>query len=536
MSRHIETPHTVVTGGDDQRTSGRDARTMNIQAGKAVAEGIRSTLGPMGMDKMLVDPNGYVVVTNDGLSILWEMNLSHPVADMLIEVAETQDETVGDGTTTAVLVAGALLAEAESLLEQGVHATTIAGGYKRAVDHAVEVLEELSVGVDATDTGRLVDVARTAMTGKGAQSGMADLAALVVDAVQAVDDGRTIDLDLVSLEPVVGGRVAESWLFEGVIVDKEPVDANMPYGVEDASVVVYGGALTVQEADVDSEVTLSTPDQVRDLVETEQAQLREQVRALTGVGADVLFVDGDVDDFAQHLLADAEILAVRQVGGDDQRAVARSTGAAIVSSLSNLDEDAVGAADSVVQKNLGGDPMLFVENGSDSEAVTVLVRGGTEHVTDEVERTLEDALGAVRTTIETRRVLPGGGASEVAIAASLRRRADSVAGREQLAIEAFADAMETIPVALAENAGLSSIDTVVELRREHDSGDAACGLDVTTGEIRDMLEQHVVEPVESKRQAIEAAAEVAVEILRIDDVIVADQAADGADDLPGGQA
>jgi len=523
----------IVLSEDSQRTSGEDAQSMNVQAGKAVAESVRTTLGPKGMDKMLVDSSGNVIVTNDGVTLLSEMEIDHPAADMIVEVAETQEEEVGDGTTSAVVIAGELLSQAEDLLDQDIHATTLAQGYREAAEEAIDALEEIAIDVDEDDTEVLEQIAATAMTGKGAESAKGLLSELVVDAVRAVADADGVDTDNIKVEKVVGGSIENSELVEGVIVDKERVSENMPYFAEDANVAIVNGDLEIKETEIDAEVNVTDPDQLEQFLEQEEAQLREMAEQVADAGADVVFVDGGIDDMAQHYLAKEDIIAVRRVKSSDQSQLARATGATPVSSVDDLTAEDLGVAGSVAQKEIAGDQRIFVEDVDDAQAVTLILRGGTEHVIDEIDRAIEDSLGVVRTTIEDGKVLAGGGAPEIDLSLALRDYADSVGGREQLAVEAFADALEVIPRTLAENAGLDPIDSLVELRSAHDGGDTGAGLDAYTGDTIDMDAEGVYEPLRVKTQAIESATEAAVMLLRIDDVIAAGDLAVSHDDDEG---
>mgnify|MGYP002761464415 FL=1 len=532
----------IVLSEESQRTSGKDAQNMNITAGKAVAESVRTTLGPKGMDKMLVDSGGSVVVTNDGVTILKEMDIDHPAANMIVEVSETQEDEVGDGTTSAVVVAGELLDQAEELLDQDIHATTLAQGYRQAAEEAKSILEEEAIEVTEDDRETLVEIAATAMTGKGAENSKDLLADLVVDAVLAVADDESIDVDNVSVEKVVGSSIDQSELVEGVIVDKERVDENMPYAVEDANVALFDGDIEVKETEIDAEVNVTDPDQLQQFLDQEEAQLREMVDHLVDIGADVVFVGDGIDDMAQHYLAQEGILAVRRAKSDDLKRLARATGGRVVSNLDDIESEDLGFAGSVAQKDIGGDERIFVEDVEEAKSVTLILRGGTEHVVDEIERAIDDSLGVVRTTLVDGQVLPGGGAPEAELALQLRDFADSVGGREQLAVEAFADALEVIPRTLAENAGLDPIDSLVDLRSRHDGGEFAAGLDAYTGDVIDMEAEGVVEPLRVKTQAIESATEAAVMILRIDDVIAAGDLKGGGtdddegDDMPAGGA
>ncbi|WP_049941798.1 thermosome subunit alpha [Haloterrigena turkmenica] len=528
----------IVLSEDSQRTSGKDAQSMNIQAGKAVAESVRTTLGPKGMDKMLVDSTGNVIVTNDGVTLLSEMEIDHPAADMIVEVAETQEDEVGDGTTSAVVIAGELLSQAEELLDQDIHATTLAQGYRQAAEEATEALEEVAIDVEEDDDEILEQIAATAMTGKGAESARDLLSRLVVEAVQAVADDDGVDTDNIKVEKVVGGSIENSELVEGVIIDKERVSDSMPYFAEDADVAIIDGDLEIKETEIDAEVNVTDPDQLEQFLEQEEQQLKEMAEGIAAAGADVVFVDGGIDDMAQHYLAQEGIIAVRRVKASDQSQLARATGATPVSSVDDLTEDDLGFAGSVAQKEIAGDQRIFVEDVDDAKAVTLILRGGTDHVIDEVDRAIEDSLGVVRTTLEDGKVVAGGGAPEVDLSLSLRDYADSVGGREQLAVEAFADALEVIPRTLAENAGLDPIDSLVELRADHDAGDTSSGLDAYTGDTIDMAEEGVYEPLRVKTQAIESATEAAVMLLRIDDVIAAGDLAvaddDDDEDMPAG--
>ncbi|MFC7140708.1 thermosome subunit alpha [Halosimplex aquaticum] len=521
----------IIMSEDSQRTSGKDAQSMNITAGKAVAESVRTTLGPKGMDKMLVDDAGGVVVTNDGVTILEEMDIEHPAANMIVEVAQTQEDEVGDGTTTAVVISGELLGKAEDLLDQDIHATILAQGYRQAAEKAKEALEDIAIDVDAGDTDILESIAATAMTGKGAENAKDTLSTLVVNAVQAVADEEGVDTDNIQLETVVGGSIDESELVEGVIIDKERVHENMPYAVEDADVALLDTAIEVPETELDTEVNVTDPDQLQQFLDQEEEQLKEYVDTLDEAGADVVIAQKGIDDMAQHYLAQRGILAVRRAKKSTMKALSRATGGRIVSNIDDIESDDLGHAGSVAQKDVAGDERIFVEDVEDAKAVTMILRGGTEHVADEVERAIEDSLGVVATTLEDGQVLPGGGAPEAHLALELRDFADSVGGREQLAVEAFADAIDVVPRTLAENAGLDPIDSLVDLRSQHDSGNHRVGLDAYTGDTVDMVEEGVVEPLRVKTQAVESATEAAVMILRIDDVIAAgDLKGGGTDD------
>jgi len=538
MSQQMGNQPLIVLSEESQRTSGKDAQSMNVTAGKAVAESVRTTLGPKGMDKMLVDSSGSVVVTNDGVTILDEMDIEHPAANMVVEVAQTQEDEVGDGTTTAVVIAGELLSKAEDLLDQDIHATILAQGYRQAAEEAKAALEETAIDVDTDDTETLEGVARTAMTGKGAESAKDHLASLIVQAVRSVADEETVDTDNVQVETVVGGSIDESELVEGVIVGKERVHDNMPQLKQDANIALLDTGIEVPETELDTEVNVTDPDQLQQFLDQEEEQLREMVDQIIDAGADVVISQKGIDDMAQHYLAEEGILAVRRAKNSDTQALARATGGRVVSNIEDITEGDLGFAGTVAERELGGDEKLFVEDVDDARAVSLVLRGGTEHVVDEVERAIEDALGVVASTLDDGKVLTGGGAPETALSLRLRDFADSVGGREQLAVEAFADAIDVVPRTLAENAGLDPIDSLVELRSQHDAGNTTVGLDADAGTVGD-LEGEAVEPLSVKTQAIESATEAAVMLLRIDDVIAAGDLKGGSgdddgDDAPGG--
>ncbi|MFW6152813.1 MAG: thermosome subunit alpha [Halobacteriota archaeon] len=511
----------IVLSEESQRTSGRDAQSMNINAGQAVAEAVRTTLGPKGMDKMLIDSGGSVVVTNDGVTILKDMDIDHPAANMIVDVAETQEDEVSDGTTTAVVVAGELLKRAEDLLDQDIHATTLTQGFRQAAAEVQSFLEEHAIEVSTDDEDVLLDIAGTAMTGKGAEGNKDLLARLVVDAVRAVADEDEINLEHIKIRTDTGGSVMDSELINGVIVGQGRVNQNMPTLVTDAKIALIESALEFEDTEVSAEVNVTDPSQLEELVEKEKETMREQVEAIVDAGADVVFVKGAIMDYAQHHLAQHGIMAARRVTQGDLRKVARATGATLVHDVGTLTEDDLGHAGRVEEREMDDEDQIIVEDVQDGKAVSLYLRGGTEHVVDEIERAVIDSMGVVKVTLEDGLVLPGGGAPETELAMRMRDYAESVGGREQLAVEAFADALEVIPRTLAENAGHDPIDSLVELRSQHDDGSFAAGLDAYTGEVIDMTEQGVYEPLRVKSQAIESATDAAVMILRIDDVIAA---------------
>ena len=498
------------------RSVGRDAQRNNILAGKVLAETVRTTLGPKGMDKMLVDGLGDIVVTNDGVTILKEMDIEHPAAKMLVEVAKTQEDEVGDGTTTAVIIAGELLKKSESLLDQDIHPTIIAMGYRQAAEKAQEILDDIAI--DSVDEETLIKVAMTAMTGKGTEAAREPLAKLIVDAVQKVAEDGVVDTDNIKIEKKDGAVVEDSTLVEGVIVDKERVHPGMPSEVKDAKIALVNSPLEVKETEVDAEIRITDPAQMQAFIEQEEKMVKDMVDKVAESGANVLFAQKGIDDLAQHYLSKAGILAVRRVKKSDIEKLARATGANVVTNLEDLTADDLGEAGIVEERKVSGEEMIFLEECSVAKSVNLFVRGSTKHIVDEIVRAIEDAIGVVAATVEDDKVVAGGGAPEIAMAKKLKDYADSISGREQLAVNAFAEALEIVPKTLAENAGLDSIDSLVDLRAAHENS-AVMGLDVFTGKVADMKEAGVIEPKRVKKQAIQSASEAAEMILRIDDVI-----------------
>ncbi|ELZ48048.1 thermosome [Halorubrum distributum JCM 9100] len=529
----------IIMGEDAQRVQDKDAQEYNISAARGVAESVRSTLGPKGMDKMLVNSMGDVTITNDGVTILQEMDIDNPTAEMVVEVAETQEDEAGDGTTSAVAIAGELLKNAQDLLEQDIHPTAVIKGFNLASEYAREQVDEVATAVDPDDTETLRNVAETSMTGKGAELDKNVLADLVVRAVQGVtveaDDGsHVVDLANLNIETRTGRAAGESRLLTGAAIDKDAVHEDMPTDFESANVLLLNDPIEVEEADVDTSVNVDSPDQLQKFLDQEEKQLREKVDTIVESGADVVFCQKGIDDLAQHYLAKEGILAVRRTKKSDLTFLKNVLGAPIVTDLDSLTADDL-AVGSVERDD---DEELFYVEGEDAHGVTLLLYGTTDHVVDELERGIQDALDVVSTTVSDGRTLPGGGAVEVEIARRLRDYADSVEGREQLAVEAFADSLELIPRVLAENAGLDAIDLLVDLRAAHEAGDENAGLDVFAGEVVDTAEAGVVETAHAKEQAIASAAEAANLVLKIDDIISAgDLSTSGGDDeggAPGG--
>ncbi|NJE11162.1 thermosome subunit beta [Thermococcus sp. MAR1] len=515
----------VILPEGTQRYVGRDAQRLNILAARIIAETVRTTLGPKGMDKMLVDSLGDIVITNDGATILDEMDIQHPAAKMMVEVAKTQDKEAGDGTTTAVVIAGELLRKAEELLDQNIHPSIVIKGYALAAEKAQEILDEIAKDVDVEDVEMLKKAAVTAITGKAAEEEREYLANIAVEAVkqvaEKVDGTYKVDLDNIKFEKKEGGSVKDTRLIKGVVIDKEVVHPGMPKRVEGAKIALINEALEVKETETDAEIRITSPEQLQAFLEQEEKMLREMVEKIKEVGANVVFVQKGIDDLAQHYLAKYGILAVRRVKKSDMEKLAKATGAKIVTNVRDLTSEDLGEAELVEQRKVAGENMIFVEGCKNPKAVTILIRGGTEHVVDEVERALEDAVKVVKDIVEDGKILAAGGAPEIELAIRLDEFAKEVGGKEQLAIEAFAEALKVIPRTLAENAGLDPIETLVKVIAAHKEKGPTIGVDVFEGEPADMMERGVIAPVRVTKQAIKSASEAAIMILRIDDVIAA---------------
>ncbi|MBS7659170.1 MAG: thermosome subunit beta [Candidatus Bathyarchaeia archaeon] len=508
------------------RTTGREAQRNNITAAKIIAEIVKTTLGPKGMDKMLVNSFGDVTITNDGATILKEIDVQHPAAKMLVEVAKAQDNEVGDGTTTAAVLAGELLSKAEELLDQNIHPTIIIEGYRKAAEKAREVLEKMALPVSIKDEQLLIDVAMTAMGSKGVAGAREHLAKLAVEAVKQVveeKDGKLkADIDLIKVLKKHGKSLEETELVRGMVIDKEVAHPQMPKVVHNAKIALLNAKLEIEKTEFDAKINIESPEQMKLFLEEEERMLREMVDKIAEVGANVVFCEKGIDDLALHFLAKRGILAVKNVSSSDMEKLARATGGKIVANVKDLSAELLGEAKTVEEVKIGEDKLVYVKECRNPKAVTIVIRGGTEHVVDEAERSLHDALCVVRNAIEDGKIVPGGGAPEAEVARQLRDYAAQIGGREQLAIEAFANAVESIPLTLAENAGLDPVDIMVELRAAHEKADGyAMGVDVFTGKIRNMLELKVVEPLRVKLQVIKSATEAACMILKIDDVIAA---------------
>ncbi|MFC7212219.1 thermosome subunit alpha [Natronoarchaeum sp. GCM10025321] len=510
------------------RVSGDDARSQNIQAGRALAETVRSTLGPNGRDKMIVGSDGAVVVTNDGTSILDRLEIDHPAAEAIIDVAASQNETIGDGTTSAVLLTGALLDEAEGLLDEGVHPASITAGYRRASDRALQYLEDAAHDIDTGDRSLLESVATTAITGRWDEDSTAFMAGLAVDGVRAVTtDGRVDRSDLL-LRPVLGGSLRESTALDGVVIDMAQSsttvstrDLDAPRKLTDAGIAIVDAPLTIETAAAVSNVTVTDPDELERLRDHEAAVYREQVDRIVESGADVVFAQKSIDDAVRTLLASKGVLAVERTRRDELHALERATGARAVADTEELTPAHVGAAGSVERRSVAGTELTILTDCVDADPVSILLRGGTDHVLDETKRIVEDCLDVTELVLETGRVLPGGGAAEIGVARALRSDAAGVSGREQLAVRRFADALEAIPRTLATGAGADPIDAITALRQAHHEGRDDAGFDVHDRRVANMVDGGVLEPADLTCRAIEGASEAAVLLLRVDDLIAA---------------
>lgn len=514
-----------------KRTRGRDAQRVNILVARAVATAVKSTLGPRGMDKMIVDDIGDVIISNDGATILSEMAIEHPVGKMMVDVAKTQDEEVGDGTTTAVVLAGTFLEKAEKLLDDSIHSSVIINGYRMAAKNAKQYYLDAADNVDFNDKKVLKTLALTSMTGKAAESAE-ELSDIVVKAIQNVadeDDKKIIiDKDNIKIEKKTGGSLKDTQLVSGIVIDKEIVHTAMPRHLENAKIALLDVALEIKEPENDTKIQISTPDELQAFIDQEEAQLKNMVNMVISSGANVVFTQKGIDDLAQHYLAKAGIIAVRRIKKSDMDALARATSAKVVTSIKELTKDELGRAGKVFEKKVAGDSMVFVEGCKNPKSVSILVRGGTEHIVDEAERALVDAIGSVTSAIKVGKVLVGAGSCEMEVSMRLKNYASTVGGREQLAIEAFADALEIIPRTLSETAGMDPIDALVDLRSKHAGKNGKYfGINVHKGKIEDMKKSDVLEPLSVKTQAIDSASEVAEMILRIDDIILGSSKARG---------
>ena len=509
-----------------QRTTGRDALRTNIMAVRAISETLRTTLGPRGMDKMLVDTLGDVTITNDGATILDKLDVQHPAAKMLVQIAKAQDDEVGDGTKTCVILAGELLKAAEALLEKNIHPTVIISGYRKALQKTIEFIDMLSKKISIDDIETLKNIAGTALTSKAVHGAREHLAELAVKAVKQVAEKRAnkwyVDLDNVQIIKKHGGSIRDTQLVYGIIIDKEVVHPGMPKRIKNAKIALLNTALEIEKTEIDAEIRITDPTKMRAFLEEEERLLKEMVEKIAKTGANVVFCQKGIDEVAQHFLAKHGILAVRRVKRSDMEKLERATGGRIVTNLDELTPEDLGEAELVEERRVGEDKMVFVEGCKNPKAVSILVRAGLERMVDEAERAIKDALNATADVVKDGRIVPGGGAIEVELAKLLRKYASEVGGKEQLAIEAFANSLEAVPRALAENAGLDPVNVIVELRALHEKPEGLpYGINVFTGKPEDMYKLGVIEPASVKANAIKAATEAATLILRIDDIIAA---------------
>jgi thermosome len=503
-----------------QRNSGRSAQRNNILAAKLVAETVRTTLGPKGMDKMIVDSLGDVTVTNDGVTILEEIHIEHPIGKMIVEIARTQDSEVGDGTTTAVVLAGELLKNAEDLLDKEVHPTIIVKGYRMAAEKAQQILNDIAEEIGEKDIDLLRKIAITAVTGKGAESAKDTIADLTVKAVKMISwQNGNVSREDIRVEKKVGGGIENSELVAGIVLEKEKVHSEMPSLIKNAKILLIDCPIEIKSTEIDAKIEITDPSQMQAFLDQEEKMLKAMVAKIVNSGANAVFCQKGIDDVAQYFLAKQGLFAARRLKQSDMEALARATGAKILSNLEDIKKEDLGFAGTVEEVKFGNEEMIYVRECKNPRAVTILVRGGTEHVVAEVKRAITDAIGDVVTALKTKQVVAGAGAPEIEVAKGLRKFADSLSGREQLAVLAFADAIEVIPRTLAENAGLDPIDVLTDLKSQHDKKNKWAGIDVFTGKVVDAWKHGVIEPLKIKTQAIQSASEVACLILRIDDVI-----------------
>jgi len=524
----------IVLKEGTRRDKGKGAQSNNIMAARAISDAVKSTLGPKGMDKMLVDSMGDVVVTNDGATILKEIDVEHPTAKMIVEVAKSQDEECGDGTTTAVILTGELLKQAGELLEQNIHPTVICHGYKLAAEKALETLDKMAITIKPGDKKTLKDIAKTSMASKSANAEGDILAEVVVDAVTSVAEKignqTVVDLDNIQIQKKQGLGMGTTEIIRGIILDKERVHEGMPKQVKNAKIALINAALEVKKTEVDAKIQIQDPTQLQAFLDEEENMIRKMVEKVKKSGASVLICQKGIDDIAQHFLAKAGIYTVRRAKKSDMEKLGKATGAKIVANIDDLSSSDLGNAGITEEKKTGDDKMTFITGCKNPKAVSILIRGSTEHVVDELERGLHDALSVVKVAIEDGKMTAGGGAAATSIAMTLRDYAPSIGGREQMAIESFANAIEIVPKTLSENAGLDPIDMMLEIRRAHKKGNKYAGINVMAGKVEDMLKNKVIEPLRVSQQEIRAASEAATMILRIDDVI----ASKGGGAPPGG--
>jgi len=512
-------------------TKGKEAQKNNFTAAKTVAEIVRTSLGPRGMDKMLVDSLGDVTITNDGATILKEIDVQHPAAKMMVEISKATDNEVGDGTTSVVVLAGALIERAEELINKNVHPTVIVDGYRKTAFRSIEILNSIAMKVDDQNKDQLVKVAKTSMQTKLVSKDSLDLANMVVTACKQVSETRNettkVDLDDIKVEKKAGGSIKDTKLIKGIVLDKEVVHGGMPKRIENAKIALINSALEIEKTEFDAKLNISSPDQMKRFLDEENVMLKSMVNKVTSAGANVVICQKGIDDIAQHYLAKAGVLTVRRVKESDMTKLSRATGARVINNLDDMTSKDLGNADLVEERKVESDKWVFIEGCQNPKAVTILIRGGSQRVVDEADRSVHDALMVTKDVLEKPLIVAGGGSPEAYVSNKLKEWTTTLTGREQLAAEKFAEALETIPITLAENAGMDTIDTMTELRSKQGKGSTWAGIDVRSSQIKDMSELDIVEPLSVKEQIIKSATEVASMILRIDDVIASSKSGGG---------
>lgn len=528
-------PVLILKEGSTQ-TKGRDAQKNNVTAAKLIAEIVRSSLGPRGMDKMLVDSLGDVTITNDGATVLKEIDVQHPAAKMMVEISKATDNEVGDGTTSVVVLAGALIEKAEELISKDVHPTIIVDGYRKSAQKAIEILNKIAQKIDANDKESLIKVAKTSMQTKLVSKEADELADIVVKAilqvVESVDSKNKVDIDDVKVEKKAGGSLRDTTLIQGIVLDKEVVHGGMPKRIDKAKIALLNCALEIEKTEFDAKINISSPDQMKMFLEEENRMLKDMVEKIKSSGANVVICQKGIDDIAQHYLAKSDILTVRRVKESDMTKLARATNARVVNSIDDLTSNDLGSADLVEERKVETDKWVFVEGCKHPKSVTILIRGGSQRVVDEAERSIHDALMVTKDVLEKPAIVAGGGAPEAYVASKLREWTSTLIGREQLAAEKFAEALEVIPLTLAENAGMDPIDAATDLRAKQSKGAKWMGIDARSAKITDMSKMDIFEPLSVKEQIIKSATEAASMILRIDDVIASSKSPGGLP--PGG--
>jgi thermosome len=510
-----------IMAGEMERLMGKDAQRNNILAAKTVSDIVKTTLGPKGMDKMLVTPSGEIIVTNDGVTILSEMQIEHPAAKMMVEIAKTQEDEVGDGTTSSVMIAGKLLENAEKMLDQKIHPTIIVKGYRMAQEKAQEILKEGALQITPENEEVLRQVAMTAMTGKGAEDSKEKLADILVKAVKAVKSNDLVDLKDIKVEKVSGDSINDTELISGIVLDKARLSKDMPRIVGKAKILLVDFPIELKSPEIDTKISINSHIELQNFLGEEERAMKEMIDKVVETEANVLFCQKGIDDYAQYLLAKKGIYACRRVPKSDLEKLSKATGAKIISGINDITSYELGEAEEVEEVKHSGDIMTYVRGCKNPKAVTILIHGGTSHVLDEIERALMDGLGDIVSALDTKLVVPGGGAIEIELSRRIRSFAKGLKGRERIAVYEFANSLEFIPATLSENAGLDPIDMITEMKRRHDAGDKNAGLNLFENKVDNVLNAKIIEPYKVKSQAVNSATDVATMILRIDDVIAA---------------